>query len=126
MALKYVEADYTPREHQERMHEGMETHRWSIIVAHRRFGKTVCVINHLIKMASMCGLKRPQYAYLAPTYSQAKKVAWEYLKHYTSRIPGCKTNESELWVNLPITHESCWLELIIQTRFEVSILTDVS
>lgn len=101
MATKYVEADYTPRPQQIGMHDGMESHRWSVIVAHRRFGKTVCVINHLIKMASMCRLQRPKYAYLAPTYAQAKKVAWEYLKHYTSRIPGCKTNESEMWISLP-------------------------
>lgn len=101
MATKYVEADYTPREQQLRMHAGMEGHRWSVVVAHRRFGKTVCVVNHLIKMASMCKLQRPQYAYLAPTYAQAKKVAWEYVKHFTSRIPGIKVNESELWVQLP-------------------------
>jgi len=96
-----VLADYTPRPLQEQMHNGMESHRWSIIVAHRRFGKTVCVINHIIKMATLCQISRPQFAYLAPTYAQAKKVSWEYLKHYISRIPECKINESELWVQLP-------------------------
>jgi hypothetical protein len=38
----------------------------------------------------------PRFAYIAPTYSQAKKIAWDYLKHYTEKIPGTKWNESEL------------------------------
>jgi len=97
----YIVSEYNPRPFQEQMHAGMESHRWSIIVAHRRFGKTVCVINHIIKMATLCSYPRPQFAYLAPTYAQAKKVSWEYLKHYTSTIPNCKINESELWIQLP-------------------------
>ena len=38
----------------------------------------------------------PRFAYIAPTYSQAKKIAWDYLKFYTEKIPGTKWNESEL------------------------------
>ena len=38
----------------------------------------------------------PRFAYIAPTYSQAKKIAWDYLKFYTKSIPGTKWNESEL------------------------------
>jgi len=42
----------------------------------------------------------PRYAYIAPTYSQAKKIAWDYLKFYTEKIPGTKYNETELRCDL--------------------------
>lgn len=99
--MSVIRIGYEPREHQHIMHDGLESHRWSVVVAHRRFGKTVAVINHIIKMALTCQKERPRYAYIAPLYSQAKTVAWDYLKHFTSKIPGVKRNESELWVELP-------------------------
>jgi hypothetical protein len=45
-------------------------------------------------------LRNPQYAYIAPTYGQAKRVAWEYLKYYCSMIPNAKANEAELRVDI--------------------------
>lgn len=42
-----------------------------------------------------------RFAYLAPTYAQGKAVAWDYLKHYSSPIPGVKINESELRIEYP-------------------------
>jgi phage terminase large subunit len=75
--------------------------RWSAVVAHRRAGKTVACIMDLIKRASEHKGREPRFAYLAPTYSQAKDVAWNYLKEYTSAIPGIEKSESELWVTLP-------------------------
>lgn len=92
---------YKPRIHQREMHTGMESRRFSVVVAGRRGGKSVSLINHIIKKAALCKLERPRYAYIAPFYSQAKKIAWDYLLHYTAPIPGCKINESELWVQLP-------------------------
>lgn len=77
------------------------TERWSIIVAHRRAGKTVACVNELIKAAVTSKLERPRFAYIAPLYKQAKSVAWDYLKHYTRPIPGVEHRESELAVNLP-------------------------
>ena len=92
---------YTPRVVQDEIHHAMDTHRFSVIVAHRRMGKSVAMINQLIWMASHCTLERPRYAYVAPFYSQAKTIAWDYLKHYTAPIPTVKRNESELWVEIP-------------------------
>jgi len=43
---------------------------------------------------------QPRYAYIAPTYSQAKKIAWDYLKFFTEKIPGTKYNETELRCDL--------------------------
>ena len=44
------------------------------------------------------------YAYVAPFRNQAKRVAWEYLKYYTSPIPSRTVNESELYIELPSRH----------------------
>lgn len=95
---------YNPRPVQQEIHARIEADRWSVVVAHRRMGKTVLMINHLIKSSVKNKLQRPHYGYIAPLYSQAKQIAWEYLKFYTSVIPGVKRNESELWVELPHNH----------------------
>lgn len=58
-------------------------------------------INELIKKAVLCTKPSPRFAYLAPYYTQAKDVAWEYIKSFTANIPNVKTNESELKVILP-------------------------
>lgn len=77
--------------------------RWAAVVAHRRAGKTVACVNDLIKAALTNDRKHPppRYAYLAPTYGQAKDVAWSYLKHYVAPIPGVETREVDLMVKLP-------------------------
>jgi phage terminase large subunit len=75
--------------------------RFNVLVAHRRFGKTVFCINELIKQAAKNNRDDPRYAYVAPLLSQAKDVAWEYLKRYTAEIPEATVNESELRVDLP-------------------------
>lgn len=43
--------------------------------------------------------ERPQYAYIAPLFVQAKQIAWEYLKQYGEQVIA-KKNESELYVEL--------------------------
>jgi phage terminase large subunit len=91
-----VEIPYSPRPLQREIHAALDKHRFSVAVCHRRFGKTVLAINHLLKEAIRCEKGRPRYAYVGPTYRQAKAVAWDYLKHYAGVIPGVKFNESEL------------------------------
>ena len=81
-----------------RLHERSE--RWVCLVAHRRAGKTVAAVNELIKGAIECDKIRPQLAYIAPFRDQGKKVAWEYLKHYSEPLWAAQPNESELTVKL--------------------------
>lgn len=45
-------------------------------------------------------LHNPQYAYVAPTYKQAKMIAWEYIQDYTRNVPGFEANKSELTVTI--------------------------
>jgi len=96
-----IKIPYTPRKHQKFLHQQIDKNRWSVLVCHRRFGKTVCMINHLIKSALMCKLKNPRFAYIAPTFKQAKSIAWDYMKQFTDKIPYIKFNETELRVDLP-------------------------
>ena len=90
---------YVPREHQREIHRGRK--RFSVLVCHRRFGKTVCAINETIKAACVNKLKAPRYTYIAPMYKQAKSIVWDYLKYYTRPIPGISFNEAELRADFP-------------------------
>jgi len=92
-----VEMDYCPRKVFEDFHD--RTERWSVIVAHRRCGKTVLCINDLIYRALMDGKENGRYAYVAPYMSMAKQIAFDYLLSY-SRPVMAKANQSELWVEL--------------------------
>jgi len=90
---------YRPRPLQARLHRSLK--RFNVLVAHRRFGKTVFCVNELIARAAANRLERPRYAYVAPLFTQAKDVAWEYVKRYTAPIPGVAVHETELRVDLP-------------------------
>ena len=83
------------------IHNGLDAHRFSVLVAHRRFGKTVGVINHLLRDALITRKKAARYGYIAPYRNQAKSIAWDYLKHYSAVVPGVKFNEGELSVDYP-------------------------
>jgi phage terminase large subunit len=92
---------YRPRSQFAPYHD--RTQRFAKIVAHRRFGKTVGCINELIKAALTNDRKfpPPRYSYIAPTYAQAKDIAWGYLKYYSSPIPGIEARESDLTIIYP-------------------------
>jgi hypothetical protein len=99
--LIYVTLPYSPREHQLEIHGAVESHRYSVIVAHRRFGKTVCMVTHLIKRAILDISGDGRYGYVAPFRNQAKLIAWDYLKHFSAPIPGLIVNESDLFIEFP-------------------------
>ena len=100
-ATTRVQLPYTPRPLQAVVHEALDKYRWGVIVCHRRFGKTVLAINHLIKGALLCKKIRPQFSYIAPTYTMGKRNAWDYLKEFSEPVPGREFNETELRVNFP-------------------------
>lgn len=89
------------RRHQLAAFEQVQQHRFTAISAHRRFGKSVLALVTLILAMHECSRPRPQGFYVAPTYSQAKRVAWSYLREFCESIPGTDFNESELKVTLP-------------------------
>jgi hypothetical protein len=90
---------YKPRKLAKAFHK--RTERYAVIVAHRRFGKTVAAINDLIKDALTIDRPNVRVAYIAPYYRQAKAIAWDYLLEYTKDIEGSVANASELRVDFP-------------------------
>lgn len=96
-----IEIPYEPRAVQRQIHVGLDAHRFAVVVAHRRLGKSVCAINHLIRRAMTCKNERPRFGYIAPTYTMAKSIVFDYLTHYSAPIPGCKVSVSELSVTYP-------------------------
>jgi len=97
MGKREIIIPYAPRSAFMPFHQ--RTERWSCLVAHRRAGKTVAAINDIIKRALLEGGRGAQYAYIAPFRSQAKSVAWDYLKYYAKAVSE-SSNESELTVTL--------------------------
>jgi len=95
-----VETGYRPRELQQSIHREMARKRFSIVVAHRRMGKTVLAVNALID-AALRAKPQARFAYVAPFFRQAKDVAWSLLQQYTQNVPGCVVNQAELSVTLP-------------------------
>ena len=93
-----IEIKYAPRVHQQQIHDLLDAKRFAVVVAHRRFGKTVSAINHLIRDAVLNTNEAPRYAYIAPTYSQAKRIAWDYLIKYVQPL-GAVVNIAELRVD---------------------------
>lgn len=98
MERQVVTIDYAPRKQQNKIHDALDNYRFVVTVAHRRMGKTVASIQELIKKAVKCTKERPRYAYIAPTYAQAKRVAWDYLVHYTRPLQA-NINNSELRID---------------------------
>jgi hypothetical protein len=94
---RHIKLKYRPRSVFSDFHKRQQ--RWAIVVAHRRCGKTVACINDLIVRASLEGKKDGRYAYVAPYYSQAKNIAWDYLVRFAEPVLA-KANQSELWVEL--------------------------
>lgn len=110
-----VTIPYTPRYPQTEIHPQLEAHRFCVLVTHRQMSKTVCAINHLIKMALTNRKPYGRYFYVAPFLKQAKLIAWDYLRRYTApylnvnigtenephHICALRVNEQETSVTLP-------------------------
>ena len=92
---------YKPRVVQLEIHDIIKKYRFSVIVAHRRLGKTVCMINHLLREATSDESNEGRYGYIAPYRSQVKDLAWDYLKRFSAPVPNIKINESELAIDFP-------------------------
>lgn len=96
-----VSIPYKPRFPQTLIHPALESHRFCVLVAHRRLGKTVLAVNHTIKMALLNPLPNARYAYIAPFLKQAKLIAWDYIKTFSSKLPNTKPHEGDLILELP-------------------------
>lgn len=94
-----IQIKYSPRSAFKPFHASQK--RFSTLVCHRRAGKTVAAVNRLIRRALTTTKPNPRTAYVGPTFSQAKDIAWTYLREYTHGIPGVRLFEYDLRVDLP-------------------------
>ena len=79
---------------QKRLHRRLK--RFNVIVAHRRFGKTVFGLTHLLRSAAHAKKNAARYAYLAPFQRQAKAVVWDMLKDQARSFKTLRVHETEL------------------------------
>lgn len=120
-ASREIIIPYCPRNWAQRLHASLE--RWSVLVLHRRAGKTTAILNHHQRAAIddawetarlrfllpdvSAGqlsdlLKRRTYWHVMPTFRQGKLTgAWDTLKEISRVVPGAVPNESELLVKYP-------------------------
>lgn len=74
----------------------LDRHRFRVICCGRRFGKTTLAIDQMKGRAFLPGSR---IAYIAPTYQQARDIAWEQLRKDCSQAAQ-KINESRLEILL--------------------------
>ena len=101
IAQEPITIPYVPRPHFLPLHRSEK--RWMFVVAHRRAGKTVALVNQLIRAALSNRRVHPppRYAYIGPSFDQVKDLSWGYLKQYTSTFPRMRYLEGELTVIFP-------------------------
>jgi hypothetical protein len=71
--------------------------RFRVLVAGRRFGKTYLALLELLRAA--CAANRMVW-YVAPTYKQGKRIAWNRLKQLTRPYWAARPNETDLNITL--------------------------
>lgn len=78
-------------------------HRFAVVVAHRRAGKTESCIAELVRQAMGNPFKDSMYAYIAPFMGQAKRVAWARLQKSIGPelLKLCKVRETDSTVTFP-------------------------
>lgn len=72
-----------------------DRHRFRVVNCGRRFGKTILAVLEMIALAS--GKEKGNVAYIAPTYQQARDIAWNQLKEFARPVIQ-QINESRLEV----------------------------
>lgn len=73
-----------------------DTHRFRVVNCGRRFGKTTLAIDQIKACA---GYRESRIAYIAPTFQQARDIAWEELKR-DCKNAAIAINESRLEIRL--------------------------
>jgi PBSX family phage terminase large subunit len=86
--------------HQAQSNIAVDTHRFRVVCCGRRFGKTTLAVLEMVAKA-IYGNDR-NICYIAPTYQQARDIAWQDLKKICQPVIN-KVNESRLEITLNTT-----------------------
>lgn len=76
----------------------LDPHRFRVLSCGRRFGKTTLAID---QMKARAVAKPGRIAYIAPTYQQARDIAWEALKRDCVKAVIKPPNETRMEITLP-------------------------
>lgn len=95
-SFEIVEINYSPHKYQRVVHG--DSARFRVVACGRRWGKTTLAINEIIKEA-LIGWDKNIF-FVAPTYRQAKMIAFEMVKKYLPPSMVTKINEVDLEFNL--------------------------
>lgn len=79
-----------------------DNHRFRVVNCGRRFGKTLLSVWEMFAVA--VSKKDARIAYVAPTYQQARDIAWGELKRITRDVQAGIPNESRLEVKVKTQH----------------------
>ena len=84
--MPVIKIPYHPRKEQIEIHKALDTHRFVVISMHRRGGKTIAALVHLIREALRSTDKMARMAFISPTQIQARRVAWDYFKNFCKHL----------------------------------------
>ena len=91
-----IDLDYVPHRYQEQLHD--DSHRYKVVVAGRRFGKSTFARHHVLLQAVYA--EKGLYWIVNPTYRQGKQIHWHDLKKEIPRELIAYKNENELSISL--------------------------
>lgn len=79
-----------------------DRHRFRVVNCGRRFGKTALAVEEM--RGAGVGLANAKIAYIAPTYQQARDIAWAELKQSCQSLLVGQPNESRLEITIHNKH----------------------
>jgi hypothetical protein len=90
---------YVPHRFQAEIHA--RATRFTVVVTHRRFGKTYLSCAQLVDAAIRTSKPEARFGLLAPFLKQAKQAGWDYLRQFSGPVLGSSVHESELTIRFP-------------------------
>lgn len=104
----------------------LDPHRFRVLSCGRRWGKTTLAID---QMKARLTIPNSRVVYVAPTYQQARDIAWEQLKK--DLVQAGKVNESRLEINLvkgSVIQLKGWesIETLRGQAFDLIVLDEVA
>lgn len=122
---KKIDLNWKPRKWQKLLLTNLPKRRFSVVILHRRAGKTFGLLRYLQYRAlsfnakdplTGADLKNPQFAFVASTQTAARRIVWNtYLKtpEFFGSVPDVKFSEKYLTCTFPLPNKGmCTIMLL--------------